>query len=93
VTARGIGDVCYGNEPMRRKLLNKPHHVPSRAMEFLGQQPKRRPRTSLPAREVGQVSVELFRLLGDLRALLKPLGDPNPVKKAVRIDKFAYRST
>ena len=29
VTACGIADVCYGNEPMRGKLLNKAHYVPA----------------------------------------------------------------
>jgi hypothetical protein len=72
---------------MRGKLPNKPHDVPSRAMELLGQQPERRPRTSLAAREVGQVSVELLCLFGDCRTFFKPLRHPYTMKKAVRVDE------
>ena len=40
MSALGTADVCYGNEPMRRQLLNKPRHVPASAMEFFRQQPE-----------------------------------------------------
>jgi len=32
MAALRIVDVCYGNEPMRGKLLNKPNHVAAGAM-------------------------------------------------------------
>jgi hypothetical protein len=38
MAALGIPNVCYGNQAMRGKFLNKPHHVPAGAMQFLGQQ-------------------------------------------------------
>ena len=37
MTALGTADVRYGNEPMLGKLLNEPHHVPARAVQFLAQ--------------------------------------------------------
>ena len=32
MSALGIANVCYSDQPMRGKLLNKPRHVPPRAM-------------------------------------------------------------
>ena len=84
-----VGD---DNESVRRKLLHELDHISTRDMELFAKMFKGWPGVSFSTRKVGEIGVKLLRLLGDLRTLLQPLGEPHAVKDPVRVYETAFSS-
>ena len=73
-----VVDVGCRNEAVSGKLLHQLDHIPARNMELLSKMIEGGPCITLAARKVSQVSVELLRLLGNLRALSSHCGSHTP---------------
>jgi hypothetical protein len=93
MTALGIANVCYGNEPVRGQFLNKPDHMAAGAMKLFGENLKRWPSIAFSAREIGKIGIEFLGLFRDFGALLKPLRQPHAMKQAMRINEFRSVAT
>ena len=93
MTALGIANVCYGNEPVRGQFLNKPDHMAAGAMKLFGENLKRWPGIAFTAREIGKIGIEFLGLFRDFGTLLKPLRQPHAMKQAMWINEFRSVAT
>ena len=82
-----VVDVGDRNKPVCGKLLHQLDDIAARNVELFREMIEGGPGVTLASCEIGQVSVELLSLLGDLGTFFQPLRKPHTVEQTMRIDE------